>query len=135
MSAKRKILIVEDDPGLRQVHDIFFNYEGFDLSALTNGLDAITRIRENTYDIVVLDLGLPDIDGLDVLKQVREFSNVPIIVMTARTDIHSIKQCYALGANDYINKPFRPEILLRRIEAILKAPDARKSVDAVGSIQ
>ncbi len=134
MTAKRQILIVEDDPGLRHVHDIFFNYEGFALTALPTGAGAVDRARDGSFDVVILDLGLPDIEGLDLLKQIREFSDVPIIVMTARTDIQSIKQSYALGANDYINKPFRPEILLRRIEAVMANPKTKPTADAVGSL-
>ncbi len=117
---QRKILIVEDDAGLRNVHNIFFGMKNFDVSMVTEGRLAIEHIRENEPDIVVLDLGLPDIDGLEVLKAVRQFSSVPIIVMTARTDIQSINQTTALGADDYINKPFRPEILLHRIDLLTR---------------
>jgi len=134
MTAKRKILIVEDDPGLRHVHEIFFNYKGFDFSALNKGEGAVDRVRTEGYDVVILDLGLPDIDGLDVLKALREVSDVPVIVMTARTDTQTIRQCVALGANDYLNKPFRPEILLRRVEAVLANPGARMKPDVVGSL-
>ena len=134
MVAKRKILIVEDDPGLRHVHEIFFNYEGFDLTTLSTGQGAVARVRDEPFDVVILDLGLPDVEGLDLLKEIRTFSEVPIIVMTARTDIHSIKQSYALGANDYINKPFRPEILLKRIGVVMANPGARRSAETVGSI-
>ncbi len=117
---QRKILIVEDDAGLRNVHNIFFGMKNFDVSMVTEGRAAIEHIRKAEPDIVLLDLGLPDIDGLEVLKTVRQFSSVPIIVMTARTDIHSINQTTALGANDYINKPFRPEILLHRIDLLTR---------------
>jgi len=117
---QRKILIVEDDAGLRNVHNIFFGMKNFDVSMVTEGRQALEHIRRDEPDIVVLDLGLPDMDGLEVLKAVRQFSDVPIIVMTARTDIHSINQTTALGANDYINKPFRPEILLHRIDLLTR---------------
>jgi DNA-binding response OmpR family regulator len=134
MTAKRKILIVEDDPGLRHVHEIFFNYKGFDFSAVNKGTGVVEQVRTEGYDVVILDLGLPDIDGLDVLKALREVSDVPVIVMTARTDTQTIRQCVALGANDYLNKPFRPEILLRRVEAVLANPGARMAPDVVGSL-
>lgn len=117
---KRKILIVEDDAGLRNVHNIFFGMKNFDVSMVTEGKLAIAHVRREEPDIVVLDLGLPDIDGLEVLKAIRQFSSVPIIVMTARTDIQSINQTTALGADDYINKPFRPEILLHRIDLLTR---------------
>lgn len=124
MPVKPKLLIVEDDAGLRNVHDIFFNFKGFDLTLLSEGRDAVQRVMEGSYDVVILDLGLPDIDGLQLLEQIRAFSTIPIIIMTARTDIQSIKQSMALGANDYINKPFRPEILLKRVESLLPQQEA-----------
>ena len=116
----RKILIVEDNPGLRNVHNIFFGMKNFDVKMVTEGREAIEIIRNDIFDIVLLDLGLPDMDGLDVLKAVRQFSSVPIIVMTARTDIQSISKTRDFGANDYINKPFRPEILLHRIDLLTR---------------
>jgi two-component system KDP operon response regulator KdpE len=119
-ASPRKILIVEDDAGLRNVHNIFFGMKNFDVSMVTEGRLAIEHVRKSEPDIVVLDLGLPDIDGLEVLKAIRQFSSVPIIVMTARTDIQSINQTKALGADDYINKPFRPEILLHRIDLLTR---------------
>ena len=117
---QRKILIVEDDAGLRKVHNIFFGMKNFDVSMVTEGKLALEHVRQNMPDIIVLDLGLPDMDGLEVLKAIRQFSSVPIIVMTARTDIQSINQTRALGADDYINKPFRPEILLHRIDLLTR---------------
>jgi DNA-binding response OmpR family regulator len=121
---QRKILIVEDDAGLRNVHNIFFGMKNFDVSMVTEGRLAIEHVRHNAPDIVVLDLGLPDMDGLEVLKAIRQFSPVPVIVMTARTDIQSINQTKALGADDYINKPFRPEILLHRIDLLTRQATA-----------
>ena len=117
---QRKILIVEDDAGLRNVHNIFFGMKNFDVSMVTEGKLALEHVRQNMPDIIVLDLGLPDMDGLEVLKAIRQFSSVPIIVMTARTDIQSINQTRAFGADDYINKPFRPEILLHRIDLLTR---------------
>jgi len=119
-ASPRKILIVEDDAGLRNVHNIFFGMKNFEVSMVTEGRLAIEHVRKSEPDIVVLDLGLPDMDGLEVLKAIRQFSSVPIIVMTARTDIQSINQTKALGADDYINKPFRPEILLHRIDLLTR---------------
>jgi len=118
MQSSRKILIVEDAPGIRNVHNIFFELQGFDVHTADEGRKAIALAQANSYDIIVLDLGLPDIDGLEVLRIIREFSSVPIIVMTARTDSASINASLRLGANEYMNKPFKPETLLRRIDAL-----------------
>ena len=131
MTSKASILIVEDDPGLRHVHEIFFDHQGFELTTVTNGEDALKRIEAQTYDVIILDIGLPGIDGLEVLKAIREKSDVPVIVMTARTDIQSINQVFALGANDYLNKPFRPEILLKRIEVVLADPTSKPGLKAL----
>lgn len=134
MSKSTKLLIVEDDAGLRHVHDIFFNFKGFDLTIVPEGREVLQKVQTQSYDVVILDLGLPDIEGLDLLAQIRKVSAVPVIVMTARTDRQSINRSLELGANDYINKPFRPEILLKRIEAVLADPGSRMKQNLIGSI-
>jgi DNA-binding response OmpR family regulator len=117
MPHKRRILIVEDDTGIRNVHNIFFEVQGFHVDAIGEGLPAVEMVRDNDYEVVVLDLGLPDTDGLDVLSAIRAISNVPVIVMTVRTDLRSINEATSRGATEYMNKPFKPETLLRRINA------------------
>ena len=122
MPQKRKILIVEDEAGIRNVHTIFFELQGFEVDTVGEGRLAIEHVRSNDYEVVVLDLGLPDIDGLDVIQEIRGFSSVPIIVMTVRTDARSINESLSRGATDYMNKPFKPETLLRRINGLSVTP-------------
>jgi two-component system, OmpR family, KDP operon response regulator KdpE len=122
MPQKRRILIVEDEAGIRNVHTIFFELQGFEVDTVVDGSSAIERVRAKDYEVVVLDLGLPDIDGLDVLQEIRSFSSVPVIVMTVRTDARSINESLKRGATDYMNKPFNPETLLRRINGLSITP-------------
>lgn len=122
MPQKRRILIVEDEAGIRNVHTIFFELQGFEVDTVVDGTSAIERVRAKDYEVVVLDLGLPDIDGLDVLQEIRSFSSVPVIVMTVRTDARSINESLKRGATDYMNKPFNPETLLRRINGLSITP-------------
>lgn len=122
MPKKRTILIVEDEAGIRNVHTIFFELQGFEVDTVVDGTSAIERVRAKDYEVVVLDLGLPDIDGLDVLQEIRSFSSVPVIVMTVRTDARSINESLKRGATDYMNKPFKPETLLRRINGLSITP-------------
>jgi two-component system, OmpR family, KDP operon response regulator KdpE len=115
-----KILLVEDDE--TTVESIKLGLEifkpGTDIVSVDKGLEAIKRIKEDTFDVVFLDLGLFDIDGIEVLKQVREFSNLPIIIISARTNQEVIENTKNLGANDFVIKPFDYHVLIKSLESV-----------------
>ena len=119
------ILLVEDDPALRRALRTMMRSRDLDVIDVGTGEEAIVVASGGGADVIILDLGLPDIDGLEVLRRVRTFSDVPVIVLTAHH--HQAEKILALdaGADDYVTKPFDPEELLARIRAAeRRAPHA-----------
>jgi DNA-binding response OmpR family regulator len=116
---KKRVLVVDDEPGIGNILRIKLRLHGYDVMTTTSGADAIEIIRTGQPDIVLLDILMPNVSGMDVLEQVRKFSAVPIIVFTARREIvESALQC---GANDSISKPFDPDQVVDKIGAVLDA--------------
>lgn len=114
------VLIIEDDAAIRQGLARVLADEGHSVESLASGMEGVQRVAEGDYDVVVLDLGLPDIDGGQVLKMIRSVSAVPVIVATARDEEASIVKVLRDGADDYVVKPFSGAQLMARIEAILR---------------
>jgi|RhiMetdeSRZDD1v2_1073273.scaffolds.fasta_scaffold237177_2 DNA-binding response OmpR family regulator len=119
-TVRHRILVVEDDPTLRLVLRDNLQSEGYDVDVATDGTRAISRTRTATPDLVVLDLTLPDLDGLELLPTLHSLGQIPIIVLTARAERADKLKGLNLGADDYITKPFDPEELLARIRAVLR---------------
>jgi two-component system KDP operon response regulator KdpE len=119
-SQSRKILIVDDEPEIRNMLNIFLGVEDFDIVEADCGKAALRTAVAAKPDLIVLDLGLGDMDGLDVIKALRQFSNMPIVVLTARADDKQTVLALNAGADDYVTKPFRAEVLLARINANLR---------------
>jgi two-component system KDP operon response regulator KdpE len=114
------ILLVEDDPSLRRALRTTLRNREFDVLEAATGESAIVIAAEGRPDVVLLDLGLPDLDGLDVLRRLRAFTDVPVIVLTARDDQSEKVRSLDAGADDYVTKPFDVEELLARIRAALR---------------
>jgi DNA-binding response OmpR family regulator len=114
------VLIIEDDPAIRQGLSNFLAEVGHSVESLAAGMNGVQRAAEGEFDVVVLDLGLPDIDGSQVLKMIRSVSGVPIIVATARDEETEIVRILQDGADDYVVKPFSGAQLHARIEAIMR---------------
>ena len=114
------VLIIEDDPAIRQGLATFLAEDGHSVESLASGMDGVQRAAEGGFDVVVLDLGLPDIDGIQVLKMIRAVSDVPIVVATARDEESEIVRVLRDGADDYVVKPFSGAQLQARIEAIMR---------------
>jgi two-component system KDP operon response regulator KdpE len=113
----RKILIIEDNEGIVNTLSAIFQlrYPELQLISTNNGYEGLDAVTTGDPDLVILDLGLPDIDGFDVLKKIRRFSSVPIIICTARAEHTDMVKGVELGADDYIVKPFKPIYMLNRI--------------------
>ena len=118
------ILIVEDEPKIARFTQLELEHEGFRTSIEGNGRRAYERIIKEDYDVVLLDVMLPEMDGFEICQKVRELSDVPIIMLTARDDIEDKVNGLDIGADDYLTKPFAIKELLARIRLILR----RKSV-------
>jgi len=114
------ILIIEDDQSIRQGLANFLAGEGHSVESLSSGMEGVQRAAEGGLDVVILDLGLPDIDGSQALKMIRSISAVPVIVATARDEEDEIVRILRDGADDYVVKPFSGAQLQARIEAIVR---------------
>ncbi len=120
MSPVHAILLIEDDPALRRALRTSLRSRDFEVLESATGEDAIVIAADRRPDVVLLDLGLPDLDGIDVLRRIRAFSDVPVIVLTARDDQSEKVRSLDAGADDYVTKPFDTEELLARIRAALR---------------
>ena len=115
-----RVLVVDDEPQIRKFIDISLRSQGYATLLAGTGREGLTLLASKGADLVVLDLGLPDIDGKDVLKELRQWSRVPVIVLTVRSGEEEKVALLDAGANDYVTKPFGVEELMARIRAFLR---------------
>ena len=115
-----RILLIEDEPQMRRFLRITLQGQGYELIEAISGQDGLTQVATRNPDIVLLDLGLPDIDGLEVTERLREWSQVPIIVLSAREQEEDKIKALDAGADDYLTKPFSSGELLARIRVALR---------------
>ncbi len=119
----KQILVVDDEPRIAEICRDYLERAGFKVMLAGNGADAVTLARTKQPDLVVLDLGLPKMDGLDVTRALRKRSNVPIIMLTARVEESDKLIGLELGADDYLTKPFSPKELVARVRAVFRRTD------------
>jgi DNA-binding response OmpR family regulator len=125
-------LVVDDEPSLVRVVEGYLAKEGFAVRTAGDGETALQMARDSEPDVVVLDLGLPGIDGVEVCRQLRSFSSCYVIMLTARADEVDLLVGLAVGADDYVTKPFSPRELTARIRSLLRRPRTGSEVDASG---
>jgi len=118
--AKRKILVVDDEPKVVELIKVYLEKDGYDVLVSGNGRDAVEKTRSFKPDLLVLDLNLPELDGIEVFRSIRAFSDVPVIMVTARDDEVDKVVGLQLGADDYVTKPFSPRELAARVGAVLR---------------
>ncbi len=118
--AKANIMVVDDEKNICELIRLYLEKEGFEVTIANNGSDAIAMIRQNRPDLVLLDIMMPVIDGWEVCRQVREFSQVPIIMLTAKGETFDKVMGLDLGADDYIVKPFDTKEVVARVKAVLR---------------
>jgi two-component system alkaline phosphatase synthesis response regulator PhoP len=116
----KTILVVDDEVKIIQLVRDYLERAGFNVQAASDGRSALSLARTARPDLIVLDLGLPQLDGLDVTRELRKHSNVPIIMLTARSEESDKLVGLELGADDYLTKPFSPKELVARIRAIFR---------------
>ena len=122
----KTILVVEDEPAIARLVRDYLEQAGFAVAVTGDGNEAIRRAEATPPDLVVLDLGLPGRDGLDITRQLRRFSDVPIIMVTARGEETDRIVGLELGADDYVTKPFSPKELVARVRAVFRRSEARQ---------
>ncbi len=121
------ILVVDDEPQIAEIASDYLRLSGFDVIVAGDGVRALEAVRARRPDLVVLDLGLPRLDGLDVARTIRRESDLPIIMLTARVEEDDRLRGLEIGADDYITKPFSPRELVARVRAVLRRTEKRDS--------
>jgi two-component system, OmpR family, alkaline phosphatase synthesis response regulator PhoP len=116
----KTVLVVDDEPKIVQLARDYLDHAGFKVASASDGKEALASFRASAPDLIVLDLGLPLIDGLDVARAIRKTSNVPIVMLTGRGDEADRVAGLELGADDYVTKPFSPKELVARVRAVLR---------------
>jgi two-component system, OmpR family, response regulator MtrA len=115
-----RVLLVEDDSSIREVAALGLVQAGFKVTAAPDGREGLARFREGSFDLVVLDVMLPELDGLEVCRAIRHESQVPVVFLSARSDTLDVVVGLELGADDYVTKPFELPELVARIRAVLR---------------
>ncbi len=130
MSEKQRILLVDDDPNISHLVRLYLEKEGFAVTEAARGDTALESFRKEVPALVLLDVMLPGMDGLEVLREIRKTSKVPVIMLTARDETFDKVLGLELGADDYVTKPFETKELVARVKAVLRrAPAAEESHD------
>lgn len=115
-----RILLVDDEKKIITVLKAYLQQEGFQVTTALNGLIALTLFKENPYDLIILDLMLPGMSGIEICREIRKVSSVPIIMLTAKVEEEDRIQGLGIGADDYITKPFSPREVVARVRAVLR---------------
>ena len=115
-----KILLVEDDPDILDLTAYVLRRERFVVTEASDGAQALRRWKIDRPDLVVMDLGLPSLDGFELLRRIREEDQTPVLVITGRKDAHDVLRCFNLGTDDFVPKPFEHRELIARVRAILR---------------
>ena len=132
-----RVLVVDDEPKIVQLARDYLEHAGFSVQTANSGRDALAAARTARPDLVVLDLGLPDLDGLDVARTLRADSAIPIVMLTGRADESDKLVGLEIGADDYVTKPFSPKELVARVRAVLRrasAPRPESDVIRAGDV-
>jgi two-component system response regulator MtrA len=124
------VLVVEDDPSIREVAALGLEQAGFQVETSGDGREGLIQFRQGTFDLVLLDVMLPSLDGFEVLREIRSESRTPVVMLTARSELTDVVVGLELGADDYVTKPFELPELVARIKAVLRRSSAEPG-DAV----
>ena len=121
-----RILVCDDEEGIRTLISKYAKYEGYIVDDAENGEVAVQKCRQNKYDIVIMDIMMPYMDGFSTAKEIRKFSQIPIIMLSARGEEYDRIHGFEIGADDYVVKPFSPKELMMRIDVIMRRVSAKK---------
>ena len=120
-----KILVVDDEVRIRSIIRKYAEFEGHEVTEAGDGMEAVTLCRNGSYDIIILDIMMPELDGFSACREIRKFSQTPIIVLSARGEEYDKINAFGLGVDDYVVKPFSPKELMMRVDAVMKRVNSR----------
>ena len=118
------ILIVDDEQKIREVLREYVTFDGHTADEAADGMEAVAKVKANKYDLVIMDVMMPKLDGYSAVKEIRKISDIPVIMLSARVEEYDKLFGFEVGADDYVTKPFSPKEVLARISAILKRKKA-----------
>ena len=122
-----KLLVVDDEKEIRTLISKYASFEGNEVSCAENGMQAVEMCRENSYDLIIMDVMMPELDGFSAVAMIRKFSNTPVIMLSARSEEYDRIHGFEIGVDDYVTKPFSPRELMLRINAVLSRVSAASS--------
>lgn len=115
-----RLLVVDDEEKIRVLVRKYAEYEGYEVEEATDGMSAIELCRQEKFDLIILDVMMPELDGFSACREIRKFSQVPVLMLSARGEEYDRIHGFELGVDDYVTKPFSPKELMLRVQAILK---------------
>ncbi len=115
-----KILVTDDEDKIREIIKKYAIFEGHTVVEATNGMDAVNKVRQQDFDIIIMDVMMPELDGFSAVREIRKKSDCPVIMLSARGEEYDKIHGFELGVDDYVVKPFSPKELMMRIDAIMK---------------
>ena len=129
MEKESRILVVDDDKNICELIRLYLQKEGYAVEIANDGLNALEKFSQNPPQAVILDIMLPKIDGIEVLKRMRKSGNIPVIMLTAKGEVFDKVLGLELGADDYMVKPFEPKELVARLKAVLRRFESAENLD------
>ena len=127
------ILVTDDEEMIRKLIRKYAEFEGHSVTEASNGMEALIQLKNNQFDIVIMDIMMPELDGFSACREIRKFSNVPIVMLSARGEEYDKINGFEIGIDDYVIKPFSPKELMLRVNAILKR--SRSNADAPATVK
>lgn len=119
-----KLLIVDDEVMIRQVLCEYAEFEGYETDEAENGMEAIIKCRQTNYDLIIMDIMMPKLDGFSAVKEIKKIADTPVLMLSARSEEYDKLFGFELGVDDYVVKPFSPKEVMARIAAIIKRRNA-----------
>ncbi len=126
-----KLLVVDDEAPIRDIIHKYSAFEGYEIDEATNGMQAIEKCRSSSYDLIIMDVMLPELDGFSAVREIRKFSGTPVIMLSARGEEYDRIHGFEIGVDDYVVKPFSPRELMMRVSAVLKRGTGGEKKDVV----
>lgn len=124
-----KILVVDDEFRIRQIIRKYAEFEGHTVEEAVDGMQAIEVCRKNYYDLIIMDVMMPELDGFSACREIRKFSQTPVIMLSARGEEYDKIHGFELGSDDYVVKPFSPKELMMRVNAVIKRSNSRENTE------
>ena len=121
-----RMLIVDDEQNIREIIREYAEFEGYETAETDDGMKAVRMAKEENYDLIIMDVMMPKLDGYSSVKEIRKFSDVPVIILSARVEEYDKLFGFEIGVDDYVTKPFSPKELMARISAVLKRTRPKK---------